>query len=503
VILTFLALACALCPPDTDPDSDYRRGMALARAGSLSEARQCFEAGRRKAPRDPRFPLELAGVAFRQKDPRAARGRLSEALRLDPGNGYANDFLATIYFLDGNLEAALEYWNRIGKPRLEQVLMDPQPRIDPVLLDRAFAFSPAAVIRLDELRATQARLELLNVFSRCRFELAALDNGAFDLHFRSLERGGRLAGLLALLRGLPYQTVYPELINLGGAARNFTSLVRWDAEKRRVRASFSAPLGRNPGWRYGLHLDARKENWIGDFRLERLEAGARIESSLNGRTRWMSGLRLARRKFTGAPPSDALFTDGVSLGYAARLGRRLLDLPERRLVLDSSLAAQAGRTFAAPLGSFSTGEVSIAARWFPQARGDDYETSARLRAGRTWGRVPFDELFQLGLERDNDLWLRGHVGTRAGRKGAAPLGRDYLLANWQLDKTVLDGAFVKVRLGPFLDSGRVWRGFVPWHWLWDAGLRLELRLLGHLGLSFSWGKDLRSGRNAFYLTTSR
>ena len=29
--------------------------------------------------------------------------------------------------------------------------------------------------------------------------------------------------------------------------------------------------------------------------------------------------------------------------------------------------------------------------------------------GKTSGQIPFDELFILGLERDNDLWLRGLV----------------------------------------------------------------------------------------------
>ncbi len=65
--------------------------------------------------------------------------------------------------------------------------------------------------------------------------------------------------------------------------------------------------------------------------------------------------------------------------------------------------------------------------WLPTARGDDYETLVRVRAGKTFGDLPFDELFMLGLERDNDLWLRGHIGTRDGRKGSAPLGKDYFL----------------------------------------------------------------------------
>jgi hypothetical protein len=78
----------------------------------------------------------------------------------------------------------------------------------------------------------------------------------------------------------------------------------------------------------------------------------------------------------------------------------------------------------------------VAADWLPQSNGDDYEIKERIRVGRTFGQVPFDELFILGLEQDNDLWLRAHIGTRDGRKGSAPSGRTYALSNWEVDKNL-------------------------------------------------------------------
>ena len=76
----------------------------------------------------------------------------------------------------------------------------------------------------------------------------------------------------------------------------------------------------------------------------------------------------------------------------------------------------------------------------------------KVRAGWTFGQSPFDELFMLGVERDNDLWLRAHVGTRDGRKGNAPMGRSYFLSNWEIDKNVFSGSFIDLKLGP----GRPW-----------------------------------------------
>jgi len=48
-----------------------------------------------------------------------------------------------------------------GKPAIEEIRFDPHPVVDPVLLDRAFTFSRASVLRLDDYRTTQSRLELL------------------------------------------------------------------------------------------------------------------------------------------------------------------------------------------------------------------------------------------------------------------------------------------------------------------------------------------------------
>ncbi len=140
--------------------------------------------------------------------------------------------------------------------------------------------------------------------------------------------------------------------------------------------------------------------------------------------------------------------------------------------------------------------------WLPQAEGDDYEIQNRVRAGKTFGDVPFDELFMLGLERDNDLEMRGHIGTRDGRKGSAPLGRNYFLSNWEADKNVYRNGIFTVKLGPFLDTGKITDaspGLGSHEWLWDLGVQAKVRVFG-VGVAFSYGKDLRTGNNAFYVT---
>jgi len=98
-------------PADQSPDFDFLAGLALARLEKWDEAKLAFDAGLRKSPGDSRFLVELAGVAYKQKDFRAAKNHLHAALKRNPRDSYSNEFLATIYFLEGNLEAALKYWN--------------------------------------------------------------------------------------------------------------------------------------------------------------------------------------------------------------------------------------------------------------------------------------------------------------------------------------------------------------------------------------------------------
>ena len=119
-----------------------------------------------------------------------------------------------------------------------------------------------------------------------------------------------------------------------------------------------------------------------------------------------------------------------------------------------------------------------------------------LGAGKVFGDVPLDQLYQLGVERDNDLCMRGHPGTIDGRKGRAPLGRRYLLLNSELNKTVYDAAFLRVQLGSFFDAGAIAdpSGTIgSQKWLFDTGIQGRIRVLGSLSVVLSYGRDLRNG----------
>ena len=505
-------------------DLDFLHGLALSRLEKWGEARLAFETGARKSPRDPRFPAELAGVAYKQNDFRAAKKDLRTALGLNPADAYTREFLATIYFLEGNLEAALKYWNLEDKPRLRSVALAPKPQLSEQLGNRALAFNAPQVLTVNTLLATESRLDNLGIFSSRRVELSPAASGNYDLTLhlavRNLWGDSKVEGIVSLLSGLPYSTVYPEFYNLGHDAVNLTSLARWDSQKRRIFVAASLPVFGDPSLRLSLYVDARNENWnlsqtffgssvpLTDLNLRRIVGGAEFHQVVDGRWSWNAGAEAGDRSFRNtlialSPGEQAFFAGGNSLAGWVGAERSLARVPERRFTLDSALQAKAGREFANALGPFATFRGRLNAQWLPRAKGDDYEMRGQIRGGATAGKVSLDELFQLGVERDNDLWLRGHSGTTDGRKGAAPLGRRYFLANWEMDKNIYGNGLFNVKLGPFLDSGAVADSSGFWGsrgWLWDSGLQCKVRVLGGVTAVLSYGRNLRGGKGVLFGT---
>lgn len=510
---------------DQSPELDYIAGMALSHLQRWTEARDAFTAGHRKAPRDRRFLTERAGAEYRLGDFKQAKEDLRDALRIDPQNSYARDFLGTLYLLEENPEAALKYWNSLGKPRLAVVRFDPEPKLPKQLSERAVTFSAPAVLSRSEFLETDARLRNLEVFRSWRLQLVPAGEEGYEAKVALSELpnwGTSWPGMaISLASGLPYQTVYPSFHNISGEAVNFTSLVRWDAEKRRFATEVSLPLFRNPARCVSFFFDARNENWnlsqtflgsgaaLSDLNLRRFAGGVKLHGVENGRWSWTTGLQVVSRSFRNLAPglpaaAEPFFSNSDSFEAWLDLDRSLVRIPERRFTLNGSGEVHFGRGFADTLGLFGTFSGALKARWLPKARGEDYEFLAQLRGSETLGDVPLDQLFELGVERDNDLWLRGHRGTLGGRKGGAPLGRRFLLLNTEFSKILYDNPLFRVQFGPFFDSGAIAdpSGLVGSRgWLWDAGPQMKIRVLGSVTVVLSYGWDLRRGTSAFYGTS--
>ena len=492
------------------------RGVELGRAGRLDDAQAALLAGRRNFPTDSRFLLELAGIAYRRNDFGAAKAYLREALALNPSDRYGNDFLGTLYLLEGNLPATLKYWNRLEKPLLAGVRFAPAPQLAPLLLERNFDISAGQVFTSARLERTEANLDMAGIFADCRYDLAPRADERFDLTIRPTPIASPLHGwagyLISALRGLPYQEVHADFYNIGRRAINLESFWRWDAQKRRVALEFSGPLH---FWRYRLLFDARQENWdlTGTYSgagslfpsLRKVEAGADLQRNLAARLKWTVGTRLAFREYSGAG-GEPFFAKGWSSEIFNRFDALVWDWPEHRLRVDGWGMLRTGRILTGSPSRLIAPETGLRAHWIPQAKGEKYSLVAETRSGAVFGNVPLDELYILGMERDNDLWLRGHVGTRDGKKGSAPMGRQYFMTRTELDRTVWQLPMVRFAVGPFFDTGRIGdpsHQFGSHGWLYDTGLEAKIGTAGGLQFLAVYGRNLRDGTGVFYTAVRR
>ncbi len=467
------------------PDALLLRGLALAHLNRLDEAGTTLSLGARVYSRDARFPTELAGVRYRQKNYAAAARLLRRALRLDPGNNpdsrYARNFLGTVEMLEGNTEAALEAWNPVGRPVLADERVAPTGALPPLLLDRVFPFAPGSVWSERQYRQTASELALQPLFAATSNELRPLADGRFNLLVHAVPhpswRGEPVASTISALRGLPYQAVDPEFWNLGHTATSLTSYLRWDAQKRMILASLGAPV-HSPDQRAHLDVDARNENWNlartlvvegtrtqpvvaanTGLNQERVVVGAGLDELFGWRWLWRTEGEFSSRRFrseAGLPTGTAYFVDSSAVALRSGLRAHLVDVPDERLRVDAEAAVEANRYFTAPLTHAVRLTGGVDERWLPESSGDRYRLHVHERAGETLGRIPFDQLWMLGFDRDNPLWMRGHNGLVNGRKGAAPLGTRYLLGNVDFDRLLWRDPFLSVRVGPFLDTGRIY-----------------------------------------------
>lgn len=508
---------------NTTASRSLRSALDLAEAGDLTTAKSVLETGAAAYPRDPRFAVELAGIAFLEKRREDAKKLLRRARRLGSHDPYVPEFLGVLYLLDGNVEAALASFNPIGKPILA---MDANATgyegiLKPELASDATRFPAGRMLTLNDALRARRVAALLDVCGSDRLSLESVADDRFHAVFRCAERpsfgSGRIASLFMLARGAAYETTHLHLPNLNKDGWSWNSMLRWDARKKRIWSQTAMPYAGRAGWRLAFDGDAREEQWQmlssgtrtveEAFVYRRQEAGISIAAIVSPRSTWENRLSLARRTFArsqmygmsyGARTLD--LTDSSSVRYGHGLNVEIFRNPFRRVRANVDARASFERYFA-QRSSVYRGETSIALDWQPRAQGDDGRVTARIATGAQHGATPLPEAFTMGLERDGGIPLRGHIGTSGGRKGSALYGDRYFAAGAEIRKNLLRFGIVSFSLIPFVDAGWIRgaeRRYDARRMQFDTGVELVAATPGGTEIRLSYAWDLRNQRRSFY-----
>ena len=509
-------LSAALAERPTS-DTYLYLGIAYGHMKEYQKAEDVLKEGGQRFPEDSRFHNELADLFLQNNDVDAARSELSRTLAADPNNSYAVDLLASIDMSEGEVQAALRLWNRSGRPLINDILHNSYLTFGSWVVKDAVSFHPSGVLRYGEWKTTESRLFETENFANVGLEIEPTSvPDQYNAVVRTTPRANTLSGFaFNLLKGVPLDTSYLDVWNIGNSGINFNGNYRWDKNRRRAEGQLKVPL---PIWGL-LHLEIgntwRSERWdLSPSIRPEFRPRARFDYKSNGlrihvkqipgyRVEFGAGFEYRNRASKGDLPE--LSTDSRNTGkVTVETNIRLADgAYQNRLHLE----AFAARRSILGDAQFSGGVAELDNRVTLSKDTRTY-LDWTIKTGTSRGGLPVEDYFVLGLDTHAENPLRGHTAADHGRYGRGPMGTDFVLINTDVDRRLatipffntLGIPFLTVKWQVFFDGAKTWdrnRIFQQGKLLLDTGGGVRFETPTH-SFNLIYGRSLREGKNVLF-----
>ena len=474
-----------------------------------------------KAPtvtlRIPAFITNWPACYLANNNVDAAKLELRRALSADSNNNYASDLLATIDMSEGEVQSALQSWNKTGRPIVADILHNYYLSFGSWVVRKGVAFHPAGVLRYSEWKTTESRLLATDNFVNVGLEIEPTQiPDQYTAVVRTTPKTNSLGNLaFGIVKGAPFSTSYLDFWNIQNSGINFNGNYRWATERRRVQGGFKIPLPINGLLQLKMGDTWRSEQWNTSpvilpqdlpearFVYKANILGVSFQMIPHYRVEIGGGFEYRNRAASGNLPQ--IFTDSLNSGtLTVATNLRLADARyQNRLHLEGFAA----RPWTLSDMNFAGGVAELNNRFMLSKDSRTY-LNWTMKAGTARGQPPVDYYFVLGLDENPRNLLRGHKAAEHGRYGAGPMGTDFALVNFDIDRRIatiplfntFNIPFLTVKWDVFLDGAKTWdrnRIFQQGKLLLDTGggLRFETPTTS---FNLVYGRSLRDGTGVFF-----
>jgi hypothetical protein len=480
-------------PPPGDPCGVLVRQMAeRARRGDVESAETGILAATLTCPGNAAVWRAFAGIRFLQSRWGEASLFAERAVGLDPGDEHGWDLLATSRFLNDESDAALDAWNRIGRPSVDLVQVAGVRRTRHPVVAALVDLPPRALLTTETRDRAARRLEELPSAAFTRLRYRPMDGGLAGIDAVVVERATVPRGVVpvaaAATRAWLYREVRLDLAGLAGSGELWTVAWRWWEARPRLAVALAVPRAFGlPGvttiegsWEHSSYAPAGVDPSGAAFihREERRRAAVTVADWLTSAVRWKAGAALDR--WVG--------DQHVSVGGAldVRLAGDRLSIG-----IDSSAWVPTGAG-----GRFATGGVSAAWRSARDGNGPLWLAEAGLAAAS--GAAPLDLWPGAGVGFARTPLLRAHPLLNDGVLSGPVFGRQLVHATGEYHRPILPEQTSALRLAVFADTARAMKrstGDDRMAWHVDAGVGVRIALPGSGGTTrVDVARGLRDGR---------